>query len=178
MAKQRNPSKEKGDVSESPASGAEAAPNPELKVLAQYIKDLSFESPSAPEALRSPGQNPQLRLDVNVRVTPGSEETHEVALNLEAHTKNDTGVIYHLELTYAGIFRLRHIPRTLLPPILWVNCPTMLFPFLRRVVGDITRDSGFPPLMLDPIDFGSLYARQLAEARASLQASEDKSQPA
>jgi len=177
MAKQSSPTNEKRNVSESPTLGSEAAANPELRVLAQYIKDLSFESPSAPDALRSPGQNPQLHLDVNVRVTPGPEETHEVALNLAAHTKNEAGVIYHLELTYAGIFRPTNVPRNLLPPILWVNCPMMLFPFLRRMVGDITQEGGFPPLKLDPIDFGSLYARQLAEAKATLPAAEDRSKP-
>jgi preprotein translocase subunit SecB len=138
----------------------------ELNVLAQYIKDLSFESPGAPLSLQTPGQNPQLSVGVNVNATPRSDNTYEVALNLEAHAKHDAGVIYNVELVYAGLFRLRNVPQNLLQPVLFVDCPTILFPFLRRVIGDITRDGGFPPLMLDPIDFGRLYAQNLARAQS------------
>ena len=96
--------------------------------------------------------------------TSKSDENYEVVLNIEVHAKGDTGVIYNVELFYAGMFRLRGVPQNMLQPVLFVDCPTILFPFVRRVLADVTRDGGFPPLMLDPIDFGRLYAQNLARA--------------
>jgi len=139
-----------------------AATQPQLNVLGQYIKDLSFENPGAPAVLKSPGQNPQLQVSVNVNAKPFPEDEFEVALVIEVHAKNDAGPIYNAELTYCGLFRLRNIPQNMLQPVLLVDCPALLFPFLRRVLADVTRDGGFPPLMLDPIDFGRLYTENIA----------------
>jgi preprotein translocase subunit SecB len=136
-----------------------------LNVLGQYVKDLSFESPGAPQSLQGPGQNPQLKVSVNVNATPRPEDVYEVTLNVEVHAKHDAGIIYNIELAYGGLFRLRNVPPNLLQPVLFVDCPAILFPFLRRVLADVTRDGGFPPLMLDPIDFGRLYAQNLARAQ-------------
>jgi len=136
-----------------------------LNVLGQYVKDLSFESPGAPQSLQGPGQNPQLKVSVNVNATPRPEDVYEVTLNVEVHAKHDAGIIYNIELAYGGLFRLRNVPPNLLQPMLFVDCPAILFPFLRRVLADVTRDGGFPPLMLDPIDFGRLYAQNLARAQ-------------
>ena len=88
-----------------------------------------------------------------------------MVLNIEVHAKGDTGVIYNVELFYAGMFRLRGVPQNMLQPVLFIDCPAILFPFVRRVLADITRDGGFPPLMLDPIDFGRLYAQNLSARR-------------
>ena len=151
---------------ESAAPGAGA----QLNVLGQYIKDLSFESPSAPQSLQGPGQNPQLKVGVNVNAGARGEDAYEVALQLEVHAKSDQGVIYNVELVYGGLFRLTGVPQNLLQPVLFVDCPTLLFPFLRRVLADVIRDGGFPPLMLDPIDFGRLYAQNLAQSQAGQQA--------
>jgi preprotein translocase subunit SecB len=150
-----------------PAPEAKPATPPQLTVLAQYIKDLSFESPGAPQTLQGPGQNPQLKVGVNVNAGPRGEEAYEVALQLEVHAKSDEGVIYNVELVYGGLFRLRGVPQNLLQPVLFVDCPTILFPFLRRVLADVIRDGGFPPLMLDPIDFGRLYAQNLAQTQGA-----------
>ena len=144
--------------------GAPQAAGAQLNVLGQYIKDLSFESPHAPQTLQSPPPNPQLQVTVNVNVAGQSEETYEVVLNIDVHAKSDVGVIYNVELFYAGMFRLRGVPQNMLQPVLFIDCPALLFPFVRRVLADITRDGGFPPLMLDPIDFGRLYAQNLARA--------------
>jgi preprotein translocase subunit SecB len=148
--------------SEGTAQGQQG--KPELNVLGQYIKDLSFESPAAPGALQSPPKNPQLQVSVNVGASHKSGEAYEVTLNLEAHAKSDTGVIYNIELSYGGLFQLKHVPEAMLQPVLLIDCPTLLFPFLRRVIADVTRDGGFPPLMLDPIDFRRLYAQNAARA--------------
>ncbi len=144
-----------------------AASQAQLAVLAQYIKDLSFENPGAPQSLQGPGQNPQLKVGVNVNAEPRGEEAFEVALQLEVHAKSDQGVIYNVELVYGGMFRLRNIPQNLLQPVLFIDCPTLLFPFMRRVLADVTRDGGFPPLMLDPIDFSRLYAENLGRGEAA-----------
>ena len=157
-------------VPQAPEAASRAATQPQLTVLAQYIKDLSFESPTAPQSLQGPGQNPQLKVGVNVNAGARGEDAYEVALQLEVHAKSDLGVIYNVELVYGGLFRLTGVPQHLLQPVLFVDCPTILFPFLRRVLADVVRDGGFPPLMLDPIDFGRLYAQNLAQGQASQQA--------
>lgn len=146
---------------------ARAATQAQLTVLAQYIKDLSFESPQAPQSLQGPGQNPQLKVSVNVNAAARAEEAYEVALSIEVHARSDSGVIYNVEMIYGGLFRLRGIPQNMLQPVLFVDCPTILFPFMRRVLADVTRDGGFPPLMLDPIDFGRLYTQNLAKAQGA-----------
>jgi preprotein translocase subunit SecB len=156
-----------GTVSPQAAVPEGTAPGtgPQLNVLGQYIKDLSFESPHAPQTLQSPPPNPQLQVTVNVNVAGQSEETYEVVLNIDVHAKSDVGVIYNVELFYAGLFRLRNVPQNLLQPVLFVDCPALLFPFTRRVLADVTRDGGYPPLMLDPIDFGRLYSQNLARGQ-------------
>ncbi len=162
--KEKEASKTNGD-GPSAAPAQSASPAAQLSVLGQYIKDLSFESPGAPQSLQAPGQNPQLKVGVNVNAAPHADDSYEVSLNLEVNAKNDAGVIYSIELVYGGLFRLKNVPENLLQPVLFVDCPTLLFPFLRRVLADVTRDGGFPPLMLDPIDFGRLYAQNLARSR-------------
>jgi preprotein translocase subunit SecB len=170
-AKGDQPKKTNGDgPSEAPppeAPEAKTPAQPQLTVLAQYIKDLSFESPGAPQSLQGPGQNPQLKVSVNVNAGPRGDDAYEVALQLEVHARSDQGVIYNVELVYGGLFRLRGVPQNLLQPVLFVDCPTILFPFMRRVLADVIRDGGFPPLMLDPIDFGRLYAQNLAQSQGA-----------
>jgi preprotein translocase subunit SecB len=148
------------------AAGGRQGAQPQLTVLAQYVKDLSFESPNAPKSLQGPGENPQLKVSVNVNAAARGDDTYEVALHLEVHARSDPGVIYNVEMIYGGLFRLRGIPQNLLQPVLFVDCPTILFPFLRRVLADVIRDGGFPPLMLDSIDFGRLYAQNLTKEQA------------
>lgn len=174
MAKEKSepPLKTNGDAlsgaveaAATPAQPDQSA-HPQLNVLGQYIKDLSFESPRAPETLQSPGDNPQLQVSVNVNAAAREEEIYEVALNFEVRASSNTGVIYNLELVYGSLFRLRNIPPPMLEPVLFVDCPTIIFPFVRRLLSDVTRDGGFPPVLLDPIDFGKLYAENRARGAA------------
>ena len=137
-----------------------AEKQPQINVLGQYIKDLSFENPRAPESLRSQGENPNLQINFNVGVQPVGPDVFEVALRLEADAKSDAGSLYKLELVYAGGFRLRDLPQQAVRPVLFIECPALLFPFARRIVADMTREGGFPPLLLDPIDFAALYRQQ------------------
>jgi preprotein translocase subunit SecB len=153
-------------------SGKEAraeAQQPQLQasVVGQYIKDLSFENPNINRLLQDPGDNPSLKLEVNVNARKLGEEMYESAIDFRAVATNKHGTIYELELVYAGVFRLQNLPDAAAEPFLLINCPTLLFPFLRRIVSDISREGGFPPLLLDPIDFAQLYVRRKQEQAAA-----------
>ncbi len=139
----------------------------QFNVLAQFIKDLSFESPNTPASLRGPGEDPNLQVNVTVGADMLEEGIYEVVINFTADASNKAGAIYKLELVYGGLFRLANMPDHIKHPVLFVNCPTLLFPFLRRIVADLTREGGFPPLMLDPIDFANLYKQNLEQAKAN-----------
>ncbi len=170
MAKKTKPAGDGNGASQETAAAEGAAGDQEAEaaqfgVLVQFIKDLSFESPNAPMSLQSPGENPRLEVNVNVQVLDHSDGIYEVDLMTEAKAQSDAGVIYNVELVYAGMFRAMNIPDEYLIPVLFVDAPTILFPYLRRVVSDITRDGGFQPLMLDPIDFGTLYQQSAEQAQ-------------
>jgi len=145
----------------------------QVHVAGQYIKDLSFESPNARDLLGGPGGQPSLRVEVHVNASKVSDKRFESAIQFKAQASNKSGVIYDLELVYAGLFEIANMPEDALEPFLLINCPMLLFPFLRRLVADLTREGGFPPLLLDPIDFAGLYMRRQQE-----QAAGGKPQPA
>ncbi len=150
------------EAAEALANGADLAP--QAGILAQYVKDLSFENPNAPASLQMQGQ-PKIEINVNVNARAGGQDMYEVELKIEASAKApDDKVAFAVELLYCGLFRLAGAPPEAIEPFLIVEAPRILFPFARRVISDCTRDGGFPPLMLEPIDFGGLYLRQL-EAR-------------
>lgn len=142
-----------------PGPGAPSIPN--LQVVAQYIKDLSFENPGAPAGLT---QRPQIEFGIDVQAKRGDELHFEVELKLRVHAKSDERQLFLLELAYAGLFRLQNIPEEALQPILLIQAPHMLFPFARRIVADVVRDGGMPPLMIEPIDFVALYQAKLGQA--------------
>jgi preprotein translocase subunit SecB len=142
----------------------------EAQIVGQFIKDLSFESPNFNKLLEGPGENPNIKLEINVGAKRLGPDLFESAIEFKAVASSKDGTIYDLETIYAGLFRLKNIPDQALEPFLLINCPTIIFPFLRRLVADITREGGFPPLLLDPIDFGQLFMRRQKDA-ASLAAS-------
>lgn len=139
---------------------AGADEQPQLAILAQYVKDLSFENPNAPQIYQSTAQ-PELDVNVNVGVTKPADDVYEVALKINVKATTEGTVSFAVELLYNGLFGLRNMPEDALQPFLLVEAPRILFPFARRVISDVTRDGGFPPLMLEPIDFGSLYMAQV-----------------
>ena len=168
--------KKKNTDQESNGNGAVDSASVEqaqFNVLAQFIKDLSFESPNTPDSLRGPGEDPNLQVNVTVAADKIEGEVYEVVINFDADATNKAGAIYKLELVYGGLFRLANMPDHIRHPVLFVNCPTLLFPFLRRIVADLTREGGFPPLMLDPIDFAALYKQNLEQANAEKEAKAD-----
>lgn len=150
-------------------AGAPPAP-PQLAVAAQYIKDLSFENPNAPAALRGPNGQPQVQVNVDVQARGVGQDSYEVMLRANIEAKQGEQTAFILELLYGGVFILRNIPPEHLEAVCLVECPRLLFPFARRIIADATRDGGFPPLMLDPIDFAALYL-QGKQRQAQTQAS-------
>ncbi len=147
------------------ANGAEQT-GPMLSVLAQYIKDLSFENPNAPNSLRPREKAPEIKINVNVGANPLSETDFEVELKLEAKAEDGDEVMFNAELVYAGVFRIQGIPEESMGPAVLIECPRLLFPFARQIISDSTRNGGFPPLMIDPIDFAQLYQARVAEDAA------------
>ena len=134
-----------------------------LNVLAQYIKDLSFENPNAPHHGMRPDQAPALSVQINVNAQPMSETEFEVALTIEGKAEHDGAVLFAIELVYAGVFRVQNVPQDSVHPLVLIECPRLLFPFARQIVADTVRDGGFPPLLLDPVDFASLYRQRMGE---------------
>lgn len=156
------------DINLDPAAGANGADTqPAIGIILQYVKDLSVENPNAPASYQYAGQ-PQLDVQFNIGAEAISDETHEVTLKVTANARTDEGALYLIELSYCGLIGIRNVPDEHAHAFLFAEAPRLLFPFARRVIGDATRDLGFAPLMLDPIDFGSLYQQQLA-ARAAEQ---------
>jgi preprotein translocase subunit SecB len=149
-------------------SSPEAAP-PQLNVLAQYTKDLSFENPNAPQSLAPQGQQPQINIQINVGANAVGENDFEVILTVEGKAENAGKLIFSFELVYGGVFRLLNIPQENLSPMLLIECPRLLFPFAREIIATAVRDGGFPPLMLDPVDFVGLYRQNMAQQAATAQ---------
>ena len=148
------------------AEGGNGADNrPMAGLIAQYIKDLSVENPNAPTCFQWTDQ-PNVDVQFNIAATPVNDEVHEVELKIVVGAKMEAGNLYLVELTYAGLVGLRNIPEDAGHAFLYAEAPRLLFPFARRVIADATRDAGFAPLMLDPMDFGALYQQQLAQRQA------------
>jgi len=148
------------DAAPNPAAGA-----PGIVVNVQYVKDLSFENPNAPQSLAATQARPQIEVNVDVQARGAAPNVFEVALRITATAKQGETVAFVVELLYAGVFTLQNIPQEQLELVLLIECPRLLFPFARRVIADATRDGGFPPLMMEPIDFIQLYQRHRAAAQ-------------
>lgn len=148
-------------ISETLANGEDTMP--QAGVLSQYVKDLSFENPNAPAVYQWQGQ-PQIDVQFNIASSQVADDVYEVILKVEVKAMAADKVAFQVELAYAGLFALRNIPADQLQPFLLAEAPRILFPFARRVLADVVRDGGFPPLMLEPIDFAELYLAQAAQA--------------
>ncbi len=145
------------------APGDETAASPPVVINAQYIKDLSFEAPNTPAIFATMrNQAPDISINVDVQAKPVEANTFEVVLHFKTECKAGGGVAFILELAYGGLFTL-NVPQEHLHPMLLIECPRLLFPFARNIINDATRDGGFPPLMLGPIDFVAMYQSQLAQ---------------
>src|SRR5512144_1603649 len=138
---------------------------PQLTVVAQYIKDFSFENPNAPQSLNVRQEQPQIGIQINVVATPLSETDIEVVIKLDGKAETSSTLLFRFELEFAGVFRIRNVPQESLNPIVLIECPRLLFPFAREIIATAVRNGGFPPLLLDPVDFVSLYRQKMAQAQ-------------
>ena len=152
-----------------PAAAPQPGGQPSLGVVAQYVKDLSFENPGAPGSLQVQVQ-PQIGIQINVNAnalgvqTPGTPPTDfEVELKLEGKAEGGGSVLFSFELAFAGVFRIQNVPPDSMQPLVMIECPRLLFPFAREIIATATRNGGFPPLLLDPIDFVALYQQRIAQ---------------
>jgi preprotein translocase subunit SecB len=144
------------------AAGAQAAPA-QLNVLAQYIKDLSFENPNAPRSLQPSQQQPAINIQINVSAKPLAENEVEVELKIEGKAEATGNLLFQFELIYAGVFRMLNIPQQDAHAIMMIECPRLLFPFAREIISGAVMNSGFPPLRIDPVDFVGLYRQRMTE---------------
>lgn len=137
-----------------------------LGVIAQYVKDLSFESPGAPQSIRARSTSPTINIAINVQPRQPRGDEMEVELKIEANAREGESILFAIELVYGGLFRLTNIPPENVTPIAMIECPRLLFPFARQIIADASRNGGFPPLLIDPIDFVQLFRQRMAQAGA------------
>lgn len=138
---------------------------PQISIAAQYVKDISFESPGAPNSLRPSEEKPQIGVSVDVKAQALGQNTYEVELKIGATAKRGNDTVFICEVEYAGVFVFANMAPEETQPALLIFCPSLLFPYARRVISDLTRDGGFPALMLDPIDFARLYQQRVTESK-------------
>src|SRR5215475_1517830 len=157
----------------SPGNGG-PAPTPnaqqgqaQLSVLGQYIKDFSFENPNAPRSLAPTQTQPAINIQINVAVQQLAETDYEISLKLEGKAESAGTLLFAFDLTFAGVFRVQNVPQQTLQPLIMIECPRLLFPFAREIVATSVRNGGFPPLLLDPVDFVALYQQRAAQTQAA-----------
>jgi len=168
------------EESKSQGNGAEAqAPKVNMRILAQYMRDLSFENVAAQKKLQGANVQPDIQVQVSLDAQKRDiENQFDVATKFKITSKNkaDGQVLFMIELDYVGVFLVEGVPQEQLHPFLLIECPRMIFPFARRIISDVTRDGGFPPLNLDTVDFLALY-RQEVQRQAAAQAEAGNTAP-
>jgi len=148
-------------------NGAGDLTGPGIRVLAQFTRDLSFENPRAPESLRAVGDAPQIDIGVELNARGRGDGLFEVDLKLNVDAKRAGEPAFNIELVYGGLFQVQGITEADLEPVLMIEAPRFLFPFARRIIADLTTDGGFPPFMMEPIDFVGIYQARRDQAAAA-----------
>lgn len=156
---------EENEGAAAPQTGAA----PSMNLVGQYVRDLSFENPGAPGSIMAGGGNPAFNVSISVGVKKQSDELYAVELNLKAKANREDTLLFNVELVYGGVFRLKNIPEAQLSGLLMVECPRLIFPFARQVLANVTQQGGFPPLMMEPVDFMAIYRQNLAALAAKQQ---------
>jgi len=150
-----------------------AAPNPanlpSMNLVGQYIRDLSFENPGAPASIMAGGASPAFNVSISVGVKKQTDDVYAVELTLNAKANREETVLFNVELVYGGVFRLKNVPEAQLSQLLMIECPRLIFPFARQVLASTTQQGGFPPLMMEPVDFSAIYRQNLAKLAAAQQ---------
>lgn len=155
------------------AGGLPPGHRPQVQIASQFVRDLSFENVAAQKNLNAQVK-PEIKVTVNLDAKPRGEDRYEVMLKLNAKSEAEGETLFIAELDYAGIFLVKDVPQEHLHPFLLIECPRQLFPFARRIIADVTRDGGYPPLMLDMVDFLSIYKQEL-ERRQAVRTAEEAS---
>jgi preprotein translocase subunit SecB len=153
-----------GDPTPAPPPQNPAQPQAQFRVLAQYTKDFSFENPNAPKSMQQT-QQPQISIQINVNPRQLSNTDFEVELKLDGKAEAAGSTLFAFDLTYAGVFHIQGVPQESVAPLIMIECPRMLFPFAREIIASAIIGGGFPPLLLDPIDFVALYQQKLSAAQ-------------
>lgn len=151
------------DEAQAAAQPAAAKPAPTLNILAQITRSVKFENPGALQRFE---KTPTIAVNINVDASKRGDDEYIVGLRIDSEAKSEETSVYSLSLDYAGVFRVQNVEPRVLEPMLLVECPRLLFPFARRIIADMTRDGGYQPMMLDPVDFVALYRKEL-ERRAA-----------
>jgi preprotein translocase subunit SecB len=158
------------DAAPPPQNGSDAPTGPGIRVLAQFIRDLSFENPRAPDSLHSSQAQPQIDLGVEMSARGRIDGLFEVDLKLSATATRESEAVFQLELVYGGLFGITGVAEADLEPVLLIECPRFLFPFCRRLIADLSTEGGFPPFLLDPLDFAAIYAARKAGGQPAFNA--------
>lgn len=164
-------------ITPAPEGIDEASNQPQVATIAQYIKDFSAESPSSPQVFQWQAQ-PSLDVQFGINGNKVGDDVHEIILKIEVTAKSDSGTHFIVDLSYAGLYAFRNFPEDQLPPFLLIEAPRLLFPFARQIVAESVTNLGFPPVLLDPIDFAAAYvAQQEAQGQVTGQPGGDGDPP-
>ena len=134
---------------------------PSLNIVGQYVRDLSFENPEAPASIVGIGEAPSFNVSINVAVKKQTDDIFAVELTLNAKAEREKKILFNVELIYGGLFRVMNIPENQMAPALMIECPRLIFPFARQVLASVTQAGGFPPLLMEPVDFAAIYRQNL-----------------
>lgn len=154
------------DTTAPEATSEDNAAQSGIRILAQFVRDFSFENPLAPDSLRAGAAQPAIDMGVEMNARGRPDGLFEVDLKLSARALRDEQAVFHVEVVYGGLFHIEGVSEADLEPVLLIDCPRFLFPYARRLISDVTAEGGFPPFLIDPIDFAGVYAARKAQAEA------------
>jgi preprotein translocase subunit SecB len=143
------------------APAGATAPSPSFSLIGQYIRDLSFENPGAPASILGGGPQPQFNIGINVGVKKQTDDVYAVEITINAKAERDKALLFNVELVYGGVYRVKNFTEAQLAPLLMIECPQMIFPFARQVLAATVQSGGFPPVMMEPVDFRQIYLQNM-----------------
>lgn len=156
------------NIQDAPSENAAAPQGPMLRVLAQYTKDMSFESPNAPDSLRAGLEPPAINIGIEIGRQMMADDNVEVTLILKADAKRGEQTAFIAELEYAGLFAFQGVTVEEIQPLIMIECPRLLFPFARQLMAEMTQSGGYPPILLEPPDFSAMFREEMMRRAADL----------
>ncbi len=149
------------------AAGSQQAPAPSINIVGQYVRDMSFENPDAPGSIMAGGASPTFNVAINVSVKKQSDDVYAVETPINVKAERDGKVLFNIELIYGGLFRIQNVAENQIAAVLMIECPRLIFPFARQTVAAVSQSGGFPPVMLEPVDFAAIYRQNLQRMQAA-----------